>query len=95
MSLNYISGLRQLGLLPLLLQRLAGNRGLQNLSWQPGVGAREEVPKGASQALTGNKSYSLRLWSVHLSIASSKSLSSKTINMEVVLFAYLVCLGKA
>ena len=47
-----------IGLLPLLLQRLAGNRGLQNLSWQPGVGAREEVPKGASQALTGNKSYS-------------------------------------
>ena len=64
-----------IGLLPLLLQRLAGNRGLQNLSWQPGVGAREEVPKGASQALTGNKSYSSRLWSVQLSIASFKSLS--------------------
>ena len=84
-----------IGLLPLSLQRLAGNRGLQNLSWQPGVGAREEVPKGVSQALTGNKSYSSRLWSVPLSIASFKSLSRRIINMEVALFAYFMLLGKS
>ena len=83
------------GLLPLLLQGLAGNRGLQILPWQPGVGAREEGPKGASQALTGNKSYSSRLWSVQLSIASFKSLLTKEIiNMEVILFAYIMLLGK-
>ena len=83
-----------IGLLPLSLQGLAGNRPAEP-AWQPGVGAREEVPKGASQALTDNKSYSLPLWSVQLSIGSFKSLLTKIINMEEVLFAYLVCLGKA
>ena len=81
-----------IGLLPLSLQGLAGNRPAEP-AWQPGVGAREEVPKGASQALTGNKSYSSRLWSMQLSIASFKSLlTEEIINMEA-LFVYIMLLG--
>ena len=83
-----------IGLLPLSLQGLAGNRPAEP-AWQPGVGAREEVPKGASQALTDNKSYSSRLWSVPVSIASFKSLSRRIINMAVALFAYFMLLGKS
>ena len=57
--------------------------------------AREEGPKGSSQELTDIKSYSSRLWGMPTSIVSFKSLSNKKINMEAVLFAYFMLLGKS
>ena len=83
-----------IGLLPLSLQGLAGiglHDLLGNQGWVPG----KRFIRVRAKHSPFNKSYSSRLWSVQLSIASFKSLPTKIINMEAVLFAYFMLLGKS
>ena len=76
-----------------LSQGWQASGGLHEPVWQPGVVCQGRASIWVQAKNSPIKSYTSRLWSVPMSIASYKSFLKKLINMEVASFDNFMLLG--